>query len=81
MKKFNNVIVERLNKYLDEKKLTQYRLAELSGVPFATIKSIMQRRTKTINLKTIILLSSGLGVTPWEFICDDSFLAENLDLD
>ena len=81
MKKFNNVIVERLNKYLDEKKLTQYRLAELSGVHFATIKSIMQRRTKTINLKTIILLSSGLGVTPWEFICDDSFLAENLDLD
>ena len=81
MKNLNNVIVERLNKYLDEKKLTQYRLAELSGVPFATIKSIMQRRTKTINLKTIILLSSGLGIIPWEFICDDSFLADNLDLD
>ena len=86
MKNLNNVIVERLNKYLDEKKLTQYRLAELSGVSFATIKyqlllNIMQRRTKTINLKTIILLSSGLGVTPWEFICDNSFLAENLDLD
>ena len=81
MKNLNNIIVERLNKYLDEKKLTQYKLAELSGVPFATIKSIMQRRTKTINLKTIILLSSGLGVTPWEFICDNSFLAENLDLD
>lgn len=81
MKKLSNVVVDRLNKYLDEKNLTQYRLAELSGVPFPTIKSIMQRRTQTINLKTIILLSAGLGIKPCEFIDDDKFLAENLDLE
>ena len=81
MNKLNNVIVYRLNKYLNEKNLTQYRLAELSGVPFPTIKSIMQRRTKTINLKTIIMLSYGLGIRPSEFIDDDGFLAENLGLE
>ncbi|MBQ2701631.1 MAG: helix-turn-helix transcriptional regulator, partial [Clostridia bacterium] len=61
--------------------LTQYKLAQLSGVPFPTIKSIMQRRTKGISLKTIIMLSNGLGISPSEFINDSSFLADNLILD
>ena len=80
MKNLGNVVADRLNKYLNDNNLTQYKLAELSGVPFATIKSIMQRRTKTINLKTIIMLSAGLNITPSEFINDDSFLATNIDI-
>lgn len=81
MKTLNEVVVEKLLKYMGEKDLTQYKLAQLSGLPFATVKSIMQRRTKGIDLKTIILLSHGLGIKPAEFINDDRFLAENLDLD
>ncbi len=81
MKSISDVIVERLCKFMGERNLTQYRLAQLSGVPFPTIKSIMQKKTKDINLKTIILLSQGLGITPSEFINDASFLAENLDIE
>lgn len=81
MKTLNDVVVERLCKYLGEMNITQYKLSQLSGVPFPTIKSIMQRRTKGITLKTIILLAHGLGVTPSEFIDDEMFLAENLDLE
>ena len=46
-----------------------------------TIKSIMQRRTKDISLKTIIMLSDGLKIKPSDFIDSPSFLAENLKLD
>lgn len=81
MKTLNDVVVERLCKFLGEKDITQYKLAQLSGVPFPTIKSIMQKRTKGITLKTIIMLANGLGMTPSEFINDSSFLAENLDLE
>ena len=81
MKTLNDVVVERLCKFLGEKDITQYKLAQLSGVPFPTIKSIMQKRTKGITLKTIIMLANGLGMTPSEFINDPSFLAENLDLE
>lgn len=81
MKGLNDVVVERLCKYMGEQDITQYRLAQLSGVPFPTIKSIMQRRTKGISLKTIILLAHGLGITPAEFIEDEAFWAENLNLD
>lgn len=81
MKTLNDIVVERLNRYMGEKNLTQYKLAQLSNLPFATIKSIMQKRTKGISLKTIILLSSGLNIEPSEFIQGKEFLAENLDLD
>lgn len=81
MKTINDVVVERLNKYMGEKNLTQYKLANLSGLPFATIKSIMQKRTKGISLKTIILLSNGLGIHPSEFINGDEFISENLDME
>jgi len=81
MKTLNDAVVERLYKYMGEKNLTQYKLAQLSGIPFPTIKSIMQRRTNGISLKTIILLADGLGISPSEFIDDESFLAKNLDLE
>lgn len=81
MKTLNDAVVERLYKYMGEKNLTQYKLAQLSGIPFPTIKSIMQRRTNGISLKTIILLADGLEISPAEFIDDESFLAKNLDLE
>ena len=81
MKTINDAIVERLYKYMGERNLTQYKLAQLSGIPFPTIKSIMQRRTKDITLKTIIMLSDGLKVSHSEFLNDPSFNIENLTLD
>ncbi len=80
MKTINDVVVERLCKFMGEQNLTQYRLAQLSGIPFPTIKSIMQRRTKGITLKTIIMIADGLGISPSEFINDEMFLAKNLEL-
>lgn len=81
MHSLNEIVVTRLCQYMEKQNLTQYKLARLSGIPFPTIKSIMQRRTKGITLKTIIMLADGLGVSPSEFINDPSFLAENLNLD
>lgn len=81
MKTISDVVVERLCKYMGEQDLTQYKLSQLSGIPFPTIKSIMQRRTKDVTLKTIIMLSDGLGISPSEFINDPAFSIDNLKLD
>lgn len=81
MKSVNDVVVERLWEYMEERNLTQYRLAELSGLSFSTIKSIMQRRTKGISLKTIVMLARGLGITPSEFLDNEAFVADNLCFD
>lgn len=45
------------------------------------MKSIMQRKTKDIELSTVILLSKGLNIKPCELIDDEMFLPENLDLE
>lgn len=81
MKNINNAIVERLCYYMDKRNITQYRLAQLSGVPLPTLKSIMQRKTKNITLKTIILLANGLQVKLSEFLDENIFNVENLNLD
>ena len=81
MKKLIDVVVDRLCLFMEKDKLTQYKLANLSGLPFTTVKSIMQRRTKNITLKTIIMLADGLDITPCEFLNDPIFLAQNLDLE
>ena len=78
MNTITHAVANRISKYIG--KLSEYQLSTLSGVPYSTIKSIMQRKTKSVDLKTIILLADGLGVTPSEFINDNSFLAKNLNL-
>ena len=81
MKNIGEAVADRLSKYMGERNLTQYKLAQLSNLPFATIKSIMQRRTKGISLKTIIMLANGLKISPSEFIDSEDFSIENLNLD
>ncbi len=81
MKTINDAIVERLYKYMNEQNLTQYKLAQLSGVPFTTLKSIMQRKTSNITLKTIILLARGLNISLNEFLDKNSFNCEKLELE
>lgn len=78
---FNNAIRRKLNFYMGKKNLTQYKLAQLSNVPYSTIKNIMQGRTNSISAKTLILLVNGLGIPLYEFFNDECFLIENLDLD
>lgn len=80
MKTINDAVVERLLYFMGKQDLTQYKLAQLSGLSFSTIKTILQKKTNDINLRSIILLASGLGITPAEFINTDAFLAENLDI-
>lgn len=75
----SNAIVNRINKFLGDS-MTVYELSQKSGIPYPTLKSIMQKRTKSIDFKNVILLAYGLGITPSEFVDDRSFLADNLDI-
>ena len=50
-----DAVVNRINYYLGQRdKFSVYSLATASGIPYPTLKSIMQKRTKSIDLKTII---------------------------
>ena len=81
MKTLSDVVVERLLYYMEQQSLSQYKLAKISNVPLPTVKSIMQKRTKGMALKTVFMFAKGLGVTPSEFLNYDGFTAEDLELE
>lgn len=79
MKTITEAVIDRINYFLGEN-MTQYTLAQRSEVPYPTIKSIMQRRTKDITLKTLLMLVHGFGINLNEFFDDESFHFENLEI-
>ena len=81
MKTLNEMVIDRINFYLGKTHISQYMLAELSGIPYPTIKSIMQRRTKGITLKTLIMLARGFGISISEFLSDEYYHYDELDLE
>lgn len=81
MKSLTEMVIDRINYFLGKTHYSQYMLAETSGVPYPTIKSIMQRRTKGITLKTLVMLAHGFKVSVSEFLSDDFFHYDELDLE
>ena len=81
MKTLNEMVIDRLNYYFGITHYSQYALAISSGVPYPTIKSIMQGRTKGITLKTVVMLARGFKVSVDEFLSNDFFHYDELELE
>ena len=71
----------RINELLKENQMTQYKLEQKSGISHDTIKSIMKGKAKGVNLKTIIAIADGFELTVSEFLNNDLFLYNSLDMD
>lgn len=81
MGKLINVVVDKILFYLNARNMSQYSLAQKSGLPLSTVKSIMQRRTKDINLQTLFQICYGLEISPSEFLNDKTFDIQQFDLE
>ena len=77
----SKAVALRLGKMLNSNNMTQYRFAQISGIPFDMIKSIMKGRAKGVNLKTVILIAEAFNISASEFLNDPIFKADNLKLD
>lgn len=71
----------RISKLLNERNITLYRLEQNSGILHGTMMCIMNERNKNITLKTIMQLARGFNMTLIEFLDDNIFTNENLDID
>ncbi len=61
--------------------MSLYRLEQNSGILHGTMMCIMNERNKNITLKTILQISRGFNMTLLEFLNDDLFLDNNLDIE
>jgi transcriptional regulator, cro/CI family len=81
MRNISEAVTIRLKELLDERGLSVYKLERRSAVSHDTLKSIMKGKTKGVNLKTLIALSDGLGITVNEFLNSELFSYDNLNMD
>ncbi len=77
----NDAVANRISNLLNEKKMTQYRLELESGIQHGSLQCIMNGRNKTVTLSTVILLAKGFDMSLSEFLNDELFSFEDLELE
>lgn len=77
----NNAVAKRISALLKEKGIFQYRLEQETGIPHGSMQCIMNGRNKTVTISTVMLIAKGFGMSLTEFLDDEIFLPENLELE
>ena len=77
----NDAVAKRIAMLLQEKRISQYRLEQNSGIQHGSMQCIMNSRNKTVTLTTVILLAKGFDMSLDEFLKDELFNPDNLELD
>lgn len=78
----NHAFSTRVREILKEKKRTQYKLEQLTGIYHSTMNAIMNDRCKSSNFRTMALIIRELGMSIPEFFNSPIFADfDNLDID
>ncbi len=77
----NDAIAYRIARLLQEKEITQYKLEQNSGIQHGSMQCIMNGRNKTVTLSTVYKLARGFDITIYEFLDDDIFRSEDLEIE
>ncbi len=77
----NDAVAMRTVKLMHSRGITQYRLEQDSGIFHGAMDRILGSKNKTVSFTTIFKLARGFGMTVEEFIADDVFRRDDLELD
>lgn len=77
----NDAVANRVIRLLKEKEMTQYRLERKSGIIHGALDRILSGTNKTVTFTTIYKLAKGFDMTIYEFLDDDVFRSENLEIE
>ncbi len=77
----NDAVANRIAYLLNIKNMTQYRLEQESGIIHGAMDRILTSKNKTITLTTLYKLARGFNMTIFEFLDDDSFRSDELEID
>ena len=69
----NDAVATRILQLLTQKNMTQYRLEQQSGIQHRHMQWILNRKSKTVTLSTVMMIANGFGMTVLEFLDDDLF--------
>ncbi len=77
----NDAVANRISKLLHEKGISQYRLEQESGIQHGSMQCIMNGRNKTVTLSTVMMLARGFHMSLTEFLDDEIFLSNDLEIE
>ena len=71
----------RIGKLLNEREISLYRLEQNSGILHGTMMKIIGEKNKNITLKTVMQIAIGFNMTLIEFLDDELFNSDRIDLE
>ena len=77
----NDAVALRTLRLMQQREMTQYRLEQDAGIFHGAMDRILQSKNKTVTLTTLYRLARGFDMTVQEFLDDDVFRREDLELD
>ncbi len=77
----NDAVAKRTIALLKAKNITQYRLERDSGIVHGNMDRILNGQSKTVTLTTVYKLARGFGMSVFEFLDDDVFRSDELEID
>ena len=77
----NDAVAMRTLKLIKQRNITQYRLEQDSGILHGSMDRILQSKNKTVTFTTIYRLARGFNMTIYEFLDDDLFRRNDIELD
>ena len=77
----NDAVAKRISKLLQQKDMSQYRLEQESGIQHGSMQCIMNGRNKTVTLSTVMMLAKGFRMSLVEFLDDEIFYSEDLEIE
>lgn len=81
MMTLNQAFAIRVRELLKEKKMTQYKLEQLTGLYHSTVTAVLNNQVKASNFKTMALIIRELGVSITDFFNSPVFNFDELDMD
>lgn len=77
----NQAVAIRVRELLKEKKMSQYKLEQETGLYHSTMNAILNNRIKASNFKSIALIVRALGVSLADFFNHPVFSFDNLEIE
>ena len=70
----------RVSKLLVKYGMTRYKFCKKIAISETTLKHILDEDYKSVNFDTLVLLADGFDMSVQEFLEDELFSRENLDI-
>lgn len=77
--KLTDGIIKRIKELMKRDNITQYQLAEFSGLTQSTISSVLRRQVESVQIFTLFDICFGLNIELSDFFDCDYLKFENVE--